>query len=142
VAEFQIYRADSILWIKSSVCSKYNVMIYRINLRKILMFSCPKCGAKLPKWKSLYMNNFIKVCCRNCESKLKPDKKMLSKIGGIGGAIIGGIGALLFAGAIRSGNWPIGLLLILILTILVQLISSIFVVSLIKFTVINEDTES
>lgn len=62
------------------------------------MFECPKCNTSIPKWKSIYLSNFTKIRCNNCDALLKPKKETMSKIGGWGG----GIGAALAMIALRA----------------------------------------
>ena len=54
-------------------------------------FSCPKCGELVPWYKSVYMTNFTRIRCDRCGIRMRPSRKALSLIGGIGG----GIGSLL-----------------------------------------------
>ena len=51
------------------------------------------------------MTNFTKITCNNCAAKIRPDRKSLSFIGGVGGCIGGGLGGLIGSYTIKSGNW-------------------------------------
>ncbi len=83
-------------------------------------FSCPKCGTKVPKIKSVYMTNFTIIRCENCDSRIRPDRKSLSFIGGIGG----GLGGLIGSYAIISGNWLLsGLVCLALITVLLVVCS-------------------
>jgi len=59
------------------------------------MVTCPKCGSKIPAWKLMFLTNFNTIACPTCSAKLQANKKINSLIGGIGGAVGAGLGALL-----------------------------------------------
>lgn len=49
------------------------------------MSHCPNCHGKIPFRKFLWLNNFSTIRCVHCGTELVPDRKVLSRIGGIGG---------------------------------------------------------
>jgi len=50
------------------------------------MQHCPNCKSRLPFKKFFMLNNFSEVICPYCRARLRPDRKMLTLIGGISGA--------------------------------------------------------
>jgi hypothetical protein len=96
-------------------------------------FSCPKCGAPVPKRMALLMTNFTKSRCMKCGTKICPGRKALPVIGGIGGAVGGGHGGLIGVYGINTGNWMMAGILFLLLMVLLVLVSSCFTVRFTKF---------
>lgn len=49
------------------------------------MLKCPKCGSKIPFYKPWLLTNFSHITCSSCGEKLYVNRKINSRIGGIGG---------------------------------------------------------
>jgi len=102
-------------------------------------FTCPICGAPVPKRKALLMTNFTKIRCKNCGTRIRPGRKVLSIIGGIGGGVGGGLCGLIGVYGINSGNWVVAGALFLLLIVLLVLVSSYFTVKFTKFIELPEN---
>ena len=51
------------------------------------MLKCPNCGGKIPFYKPWLLTNSSHITCSSCGEKLYANKKINSRIGGIGGFI-------------------------------------------------------
>ena len=102
-------------------------------------FSCPKCGTPVSKRKALLMTNFTKIRCKKCGTKIRPGRKALSVIGGIGGGVGGGLGGLIGFYGINSGNWVVAGIMFLLLIVLLVLVSSYFTIRFTKFIEVPEN---
>ena len=101
-----------------------------------LRFSCPKCGETVPWYKSLYMTNFTKIRCNKCGVKIRPSRKALSLIGGIGGGIGGLLGFLV---VINCDSWlSAGFALLALLSIFLSA-ASYLTVRFTHFIEVKED---
>ena len=99
----------------------YNAILFFI---KTKTFSCPRCGALVPKVKSLYMTRSTKIRCKGCSAYFGPDRKMASIIGSISAGIYGGIFAVVNTYVMNS----VGLLVKVILYLVLLTLVLIFVI--------------
>ena len=51
------------------------------------MLKCPKCSNKIPFYKPWFLTNYSHITCASCGEKLYANRKINSRIGGIGGFI-------------------------------------------------------
>jgi len=69
------------------------------------MFTCPKCGNKLPERKLMFLTNLNAITCPTCLARVQvKNKKTSSLIGGIGGGVGAALGAVLLFYWLRTGE--------------------------------------
>ena len=98
---------------------------------KIEKFSCPSCGTRVPSIKAFYMTNFTKIQCKQCGVRIRPTRKALSIIGGVGGGIGGALGIVITLYGFTSGNWIAAGFILFSFLIILAVMCSYFTI---KFT--------